>query len=85
MNKYRLINTILNKKNDSDKGIVLMFTNNLTINIYENLDFRIVKVIYVLNGQKTYFKLYKKNSSTYFEIKREIFRRFGQIIKWEVV
>ena len=50
MNKYRLINTILNKKNDSDKGIVLMFTNNLTINIYENLDFRIVKVIYVLNG-----------------------------------
>lgn len=54
-----------------------MFTNNLTINIYENLDFRIVKVIYVLNGQKTYSKLYKKNSSTYFEIKREIFRRFG--------
>ena len=81
MNKYRLINTILNKKNDSDKGIVLMFTNNLTINIYENLDFRIVKVIYILNGQKIYSKLYKKNSSTYFEIKREIFRRFGQIIK----
>lgn len=81
MNKYRLINTILNKKNDSDKGIVLMFTNNLTINIYENLDFRIVKVIYVLNGQKIYSKLYKKNSSIYFEIKREIFRRFGQIIK----
>ena len=81
MNKYRLINTILNKKNDSDKGIVLMFTNNLTINIYENLDFRILKVIYVLNGQKIYSKLYKKNSSTYFEIKREIFRRFSQIIK----
>ena len=81
MNKYKLINTILNKKNDSDKCVILMFTNNLTINIYENLDFRIVKVIYVLNGQKTYSKLYKKNSSTYFEIKREIFRRFGQIIK----
>lgn len=81
MNKYRLINTILNKKNDSDKSVILMFTNNLTINIYENLDFKIVKVIYMLSGQKTYSKLYKKNSSTYFEIKREIFRRFCQIIK----
>lgn len=81
MNKYRLINTILNKKNDSDKSVILMFTNNLTINIYENLDFKIVKVIYMLSGQKTYSKLYNKNSSTYFEIKREIFRRFGQIIK----
>lgn len=81
MNKYRLINTILNKKNDSDKSVILMFTNNLTINIYENLDFKIVKVIYMLSGQKTYSKLYKKNSSTHFEIKREIFRRFGQIIK----
>lgn len=81
MNKYGLINTILNKKNDSDKSVILMFTNNLTINIYENLDFKIVKVIYMLSGQKTYSKLYKKNSSTYFEIKREIFRRFGQIIK----
>ena len=55
MNKYRLINTILNKKNDSDKGIVLMFTNNLTINIYENLDFRIVKVIYVIKWTKDIF------------------------------
>lgn len=81
MNKYRLINTILNKKNDSDKSVILMFTNNLTINIYENLDFKIIKVIYMLSGQKTYSKLYKKNSSIYFEIKREIFRRFGQIIK----
>ena len=81
MNKYRLINTILNKKNDSDKSIILMFTNNLTIDIYENLDFKIVKVIYMLSGQKIYSKLYKKNSSTYFEIRREIFRRFGQIIK----
>ena len=81
MNKYRLINTILNKKNDSDKSVILMFTNNLTINIYENLDFKIVKVIYMLSRQKTYFKLYEKNSSIYFEIKREIFRRFGQIIK----
>ena len=81
MNKYRLINTILNKKNDSDKSVILMFTNNLTINIYENLDSKIVKVIYMLSGQTTYSKLYKKNSSTYFEIKREIFRRFGQIIK----
>lgn len=81
MNKYRLVNTILNKKNDSDKSIILMFTNNLTINIYENLDFKIVKMIYMLSGQKTYSKLYRKNSSTYFEIRREIFRRFGQIIK----
>ena len=81
MNKYRLINTVLNKKNDSDKSIILMFTNNLTINIYENLDFKIVKMIYMLSRQKTYSKLYKKNSSTYFEIRREIFRRFGQIIK----
>lgn len=79
--KYTLMNTIIDKRTETDTNIIFIFNNNLTIRVLENTIFNIVKVIYTINGIVVYSKVYKKRSISYLDIKRRIFQKFGYIIK----
>ena len=79
--KYILTNTIIDKRTETDTNIIFIFNNNLTIRVLENTIFNVIKVIYTINGMVVYSKVYKKRYFLYLDIKRNIFQKFGYIVK----